>query len=40
MPVFKTDEEEGKEIFPGVFRKIATLDTMLAATIEFTDGPM
>lgn len=29
-----------KEIAPGVFRKIAHLEKMLAATIEFTGGPM
>lgn len=40
MPVFKTDELEVKEIAPGVFRKIAHLKKMLAATIDFTDGPM
>lgn len=40
MPVFKNEETEGKEIAPGVFRKIATLDNMLTATIEFTGGPM
>lgn len=40
MPVFKNDENEGKEIAPGVFRKITYLDNILAATIEFTGGPM
>ncbi|MDX1642523.1 MAG: cupin domain-containing protein [Balneolaceae bacterium] len=40
MPVFKSDEEQGKEIAPGVVRKIAHLEKMLAATIEFSDGPM
>lgn len=40
MSVFKNAEHKGKEIAPGVFRKIAYLDNMLAATIEFTGGPM
>lgn len=40
MPVFKNDTQEAKEIAPGVFRKIATLENMLVATIEFTGGPM
>lgn len=40
MPVFKNAENKGKEITPGLFRKIATLDNMLAAVIEFTSGPM
>lgn len=40
MPVFKPDEMNGKEIAPGTFRKIAYLEKMMAATIEFTGGPM
>ncbi len=40
MPVFKDEENKGTEIAPGVFRKIATLDHMLAAVVEFTGGPM
>lgn len=40
MPVFKPDKIKGKEIAPGAIRKIAHLEKMLAATIEFTGGPM
>ena len=40
MPVFKKEEEQGKEIAPGVFRNISYLKEMMAAVIEFTDGPM
>jgi quercetin dioxygenase-like cupin family protein len=40
MPVFKNDENKGDEIAPGVCRKIAYLDNMLTAIIEFTGGPM
>ncbi|MDZ7717721.1 MAG: cupin domain-containing protein [Balneolaceae bacterium] len=40
MPVYKSDNKHGKEIAPGVFRKIAHLEKIMAATIEFTGGPM
>lgn len=40
MPIFRPENEEGEEIAPGIFRKIAHLDKMLTAIIEFTGGPM
>lgn len=40
MPIVRPEEIEGKEISPGVFRKISYLNDMMVAIIEFTGKPM
>lgn len=40
MPIFRPEIEDGKEIAPGFFRKIAYLKGIMVATIQFSGKPM